>query len=237
MPPRYNPAALAKTYTDILSAGIVRERPAWLPALELYPPGPAPTRSLTPEMTFRDPEAKQPSKTPLFPSRNMSRRQGGKLMAREVQQRPPRIRYPEDELRRKFYGEHPFELVVRPATLVEEEAELRKRVMKVWDGVEGGELNAEAWVRGEVGRELSLMFWPRCVEQCRQARTSFESDGHVAQGRVCAGGQGVPRCEGQGRKGGTGIAQGVRRRGRKTCRGKVPGFGKGAFGGVPKRVG
>jgi small subunit ribosomal protein S23 len=101
-------------------------------------------------MVFRPKEPSQNAIPTMFPSRNHNRRLGAKLMIRELQQRPPRIEYPEDDLRRRFYEEHPFELVNKPATLVEDESKLRDRVLKTWDSVEAGELNGEAWVKGRL---------------------------------------------------------------------------------------
>ncbi|KAI9029410.1 mitochondrial ribosomal protein S25 [Hyaloraphidium curvatum] len=145
MPRRLNPVALANIINDFQAAGIVKEKPVWHTALQLYPPGPSPTRSLTPGMTFRPPSSGEGR--PLFPPRKAQRRLAGQLMVRWAQQRPPRIEYPEDALRRRFYGEHPFELVARPATLVEDEGLLRQRATRTWDSVEGAELNGEAVIK------------------------------------------------------------------------------------------
>lgn len=94
------PAKVYQTAKKSLASRILPEHrrvaPAWLPAIEAIPPTEILTRPYAVQHTMPNQRAKKPSR--LF--------------------RPTRIVYPEDQLRKDFYKDHPWELA-RPRIILE----------------------------------------------------------------------------------------------------------------------
>ena len=85
-----------------MRADYIKQQPAWYQAVLDYPPLPLPPRA-PPSRTAYDQQPSQGSST-------------AKLRRHDL--RPPPIYYIEDDIRRQFFRDHPFE-TFRPTTLVE----------------------------------------------------------------------------------------------------------------------
>lgn len=90
----------------LMRADYIKSEPAWYQAVLQYPPLPLPPKA-PPSRTEYD-------HTPLEPA--VAPGQLAKL--RRIKPRPLPIKYIEDDVRRQFFRDHPFE-AFRPKTLVE----------------------------------------------------------------------------------------------------------------------
>lgn len=122
----FRPARVYQTAKKSLASRIlkdeVRTPPAWLQTVETIPPTEVLTRPYAIQHTAPNPRAKKPRK--LF--------------------RPTRIVYPEDQLRKDFYRDHPWELA-------------RPRIILEMDGMDG---RYRDWSKGL--RQLGM---PLCGER------------------------------------------------------------------------
>ncbi|KAJ3107746.1 mitochondrial ribosomal small subunit component [Phlyctochytrium planicorne] len=106
----------------------------WVHAVSLFPPAPAPLPYVIPSEAGHfsaSGHERTPSKQPNI-AESSKRVKDGELKTRHVRH-PPKIRYPEDALRKEFYATHPFELR-RPISLVETEESLSDPSLRVKDG-------------------------------------------------------------------------------------------------------
>ncbi|KAJ3116935.1 mitochondrial ribosomal small subunit component [Phlyctochytrium bullatum] len=99
--------------------------PPWFYAASLYPPGPAPLPRVVPSEVghFQPPEAESKCEQRQLASVFSPKRTKERELHVKHVKNAPKIRYPEDALRREFYATHPFELS-RPVNLVETEQSL-----------------------------------------------------------------------------------------------------------------
>ncbi|KAF9427492.1 mitochondrial ribosomal small subunit component [Podila epigama] len=113
------PAKIHSYVTKLLKANVMKTPPVWYMATSLAPPSPTFLRERDPSKA--NPEAPLPFET----TRNgqsshneLSRSSRQQKHLRWKSERPKKIVYPEDKLRRRFYEDHPWELR-RPRCLVE----------------------------------------------------------------------------------------------------------------------
>jgi small subunit ribosomal protein S23 len=100
----------------LLRGRIVEKEPRWYQPVLNFPPLPLPPKA-------------PPARTPFD-----QKAESGRQKLRRPKNRPLPIHYLEDDIRRQFYTDHPFE-AFRPTTLVEKgDIELR-------------EVNGEGWTR------------------------------------------------------------------------------------------
>jgi small subunit ribosomal protein S23 len=140
-----------KQVARLMRAGYLKHEPAWYKAVLDYPPLTLPPKAPPSRSSYDLP----PDTPSSIPKRRVPR------------SRPLPIQYIEDDIRRQFFRDHPFE-TYRPVTLVENA------------GVEDTRLNGEAWTRlRQRGRnpspeeyDLSLycanipslgVFFPSCI--------------------------------------------------------------------------
>lgn len=88
----------------LMRAGYIKEEPAWFKAVLNHPPLPLPPRAPATRSSYDQP----PENTST-----------GKM--RPLPRRPLPIYYIEDDIRRQFFRDHPFE-AFRPTTLVEKDS-------------------------------------------------------------------------------------------------------------------
>ncbi|THH18562.1 hypothetical protein EW146_g2442 [Bondarzewia mesenterica] len=89
-----------KQASRLLQAGYLKQKPAWYSAVLENPPLPLPARAPPPRTAYDAPAARSAAK-------------------KEPEPRPLPIIYLEDEVRRQFFRDHPFE-TFRPVTLTED---------------------------------------------------------------------------------------------------------------------
>lgn len=90
------PLRVHQTMSAKMATGQVQAEPAWFRVVAAYPPSTSLVRTLPPQLETKN--KKRKSHKELF--------------------KPHNIIYPEDELRKRFYKDHPWELA-RPRILVE----------------------------------------------------------------------------------------------------------------------
>lgn len=92
----------------LMRADYIKQEPAWYQAVLNYPPLPLPPK--TPPIRTRYDQ---------LPEKNKSLSHKAALKTYEA--KPPPVWYIEDDVRRQFFRDHPFE-AFRPSTLVEDAA-------------------------------------------------------------------------------------------------------------------
>lgn len=97
-----------KQVSRLTRAGFIKTPPVWYEAVLDHPPLPLPPRE-PPSRTSYDSSPSSPSSNQAFASTATKKTQGS---------RPLPITYVEDEIRRQFFRDHPFE-AFRPRTLTE----------------------------------------------------------------------------------------------------------------------
>lgn len=107
----------------LMRAEYITKEPVWYQAALQYPPLPLPPRA-PPSRTDYDRRMTEPAVIP-----------GQRAYMRRIKPKPLPIQYIEDDLRRQFFRDHPFE-AFRPKTLVEGAAIERQH-----------SVNGEAWTR------------------------------------------------------------------------------------------
>ncbi|KAF9931244.1 mitochondrial ribosomal small subunit component [Linnemannia zychae] len=128
------PAKVHSYVTKLLKANLVKFPPVWYPAASLAPPSPTFVRERDP--SGANPNAQLPfeneaemlkkkaakasgaSEPSAIPQKEMTRSSRSQKHLRYKTERPQKIVYPEDKLRRRFYEDHPWELR-RPRCLIE----------------------------------------------------------------------------------------------------------------------
>jgi small subunit ribosomal protein S23 len=90
----------------LMRANYIKKEPAWYQAVLQYPPLPLPPKASTSRTGY--------DHSPDEPKIGT----GQPVKLRKVKTRPLPIRYVEDDVRRQFFRDHPFE-AFRPKTLVE----------------------------------------------------------------------------------------------------------------------
>ncbi|KAF9908567.1 mitochondrial ribosomal small subunit component [Linnemannia zychae] len=127
------PAKVHSYVTKLLKANLIKNPPVWYPAASLAPPSPTFLRERDPsganphgQLPFeKAAEIKQkkealasgtPVPTPTH--KELTRSSRSQKHLRWKTERPQKIVYPEDKLRRRFYEDHPWELR-RPRCLIE----------------------------------------------------------------------------------------------------------------------
>ncbi|KAF9364117.1 mitochondrial ribosomal small subunit component, partial [Mortierella sp. NVP85] len=126
---RSPPAKVHSYVTKLLKANLIKEPPVWYPATTLSPPSPTLLRQrdlsgakLDAQLPFEakaeEAKAEEGSTTasasPSIPVRSSRTTKHLRFKT----ERPRKIVYPEDRLRRRFYEDHPWELR-RPRCLIE----------------------------------------------------------------------------------------------------------------------
>lgn len=131
------PAKVHSYVTKLLKANLIKNPPVWYPAASLAPPSPTFLRERDPsganlhaQLQFeKEAEIKnkkealaagQPAPAPSTSTaqRELTRSSRSQKHLRWKTERPQKIVYPEDKLRRRFYEDHPWELR-RPRCLIE----------------------------------------------------------------------------------------------------------------------
>lgn len=132
------PAKVHSYVTKLLKANVIKNPPVWYPAASLAPPSPTFLRERDPsgakphaQLPFekeaeaqKAKEAKEaaaagaPVPAPEPAHKELSRSSRQQKHLRWKTERPQKIVYPEDKLRRRFYEDHPWELR-RPRCLIE----------------------------------------------------------------------------------------------------------------------
>ncbi|KAG0349260.1 mitochondrial ribosomal small subunit component [Podila humilis] len=114
------PAKIHSHVTKLLKGGVIKNPPIWYAATTLAPPSPTFLREQDPSKA--NPRATLPFEDVLQPSslpkKELLRSSRSQKHLRWKPERPQKIVYPEDKLRRRFYEDHPWELR-RPRCLVE----------------------------------------------------------------------------------------------------------------------
>ncbi|KAG0373276.1 MAG: mitochondrial ribosomal protein S25 [Linnemannia gamsii] len=131
------PAKVHSYVTKLLKANLIRNPPVWYPAASLAPPSPTFLRERDPsgakphaQLPFeKEAEIRQkiealasgapaPASTEASAHKELTRSSRSQKHLRWKTERPQKIVYPEDKLRRRFYEDHPWELR-RPRCLIE----------------------------------------------------------------------------------------------------------------------
>lgn len=89
-----------------MRANYIKKEPAWYPAVLSYPPLPLPPKAPPPRTEYDY----EPQGTKIG--------SGKTIKLRPQKPRPLPVKYIEDDVRRQFFRDHPFE-AFRPRTLVE----------------------------------------------------------------------------------------------------------------------
>lgn len=113
------PAKIHNYVTKLLKGNVIKNPPVWYPATTLAPPSPTFLRERDPSKA--SPRAELPfesNSTSSSQKKELSRSSRSQKHLRWKSERPQKIVYPEDKLRRRFYEDHPWELR-RPRCLVE----------------------------------------------------------------------------------------------------------------------
>ncbi|CAG8446509.1 13691_t:CDS:2 [Dentiscutata heterogama] len=114
---RGSPTKLHNHVSRLLAGGIYKVPPIWYPVMKVIPPGSSVLRS---PLQFQEPTLPQSR----CEGRNRVKSFAFKHLRTKVA-RPQRIVYEEDSLRRRFYRDHPYELL-RPQNLIEKEIPVRE---------------------------------------------------------------------------------------------------------------
>ncbi|CAG8789143.1 36276_t:CDS:2 [Gigaspora margarita] len=114
---RGSPTKLHNHVSRLLAGGIYKVPPIWYPVMKAIPPGSSVLRS---PLQFQEPTLSQSQSE----NRHRVKSYGFKHLRTKVA-RPQRIVYEEDSLRRRFYRDHPYELL-RPQSLIEKETPVRE---------------------------------------------------------------------------------------------------------------
>ncbi|CAG8643910.1 18617_t:CDS:2, partial [Acaulospora morrowiae] len=108
--------------------GLYKTPPVWYPVMKAYPPGPSILRS---PLQFQ--------KTSL---RENNKRKVKHLKTKVSKPQP--IEFPEDKLRRRFYKDHPYELL-RPQVLIENESPIEDEILL--DNIHPSRVNGESVIK------------------------------------------------------------------------------------------
>ncbi|KAL1918397.1 mitochondrial 37S ribosomal protein mS23 [Calcarisporiella thermophila] len=109
---RARPSQIHHQVKNLLKGGLLKEQPAWYPAVRLIPPGPSIVFSHQAQDFLGEGKSHGPT------TKTRTHHQQKHLRTRKP--RPQPIIYPEDRLRHRFFRDHPFELH-RPRVLIEGE--------------------------------------------------------------------------------------------------------------------
>ncbi|OAQ34430.1 hypothetical protein K457DRAFT_88103 [Linnemannia elongata AG-77] len=114
------PAKVHSYVTKLLKANLIKNPPVWYPAASLAPPSPTFLREPQIKKTKEAIAAGLPAPAPASASvqKELTRSSRSQKHLRWKTERPQKIVYPEDKLRRRFYEDHPWELR-RPRCLIE----------------------------------------------------------------------------------------------------------------------
>ncbi|KAJ1979169.1 mitochondrial ribosomal small subunit component [Dimargaris xerosporica] len=124
MRPRLKASQVYRRMANLLRSQVRSTEPAWLAAMEKVPPGPTMVRdpslfATCPRLPFESAantgstKASQPELSPsrFFVSPERKPRQTNHRQLKTRPPKPPMITFPEDRLRRRFYKDHPHELL------------------------------------------------------------------------------------------------------------------------------
>ncbi|KAJ1563758.1 mitochondrial ribosomal small subunit component, partial [Nowakowskiella sp. JEL0078] len=129
------------TILDNFDRAMVRTnivKPAWYAAVQLFPPGEIPLRTVNPleHGNYLPPShTVQLIKSQLMNAVSSKRRQKSKNFKQLLFSRPLKILYPEDSLRDRFYRQHPWELN-RPIEIIETDESIAES--RDWSTLSGG---------------------------------------------------------------------------------------------------
>jgi small subunit ribosomal protein S23 len=131
------PAKVHSYVTKLLKANLIKNPPVWYPAASLAPPSPTFLRERDPsganphaQLQFeKEAEIRNkkealaagqpaPASSTSTAQKELTRSSRSQKHLRWKTERPQKIVYPEDKLRRRFYEDHPWELR-RPRCLIE----------------------------------------------------------------------------------------------------------------------
>ncbi|KAI8358907.1 mitochondrial ribosomal protein S25 [Mortierella sp. GBAus27b] len=113
---RSPPAKVHSYVTKLLKANLIKTPPVWYTATTLAPPSPTFIRE--PEAAAEAEATSAGANSTSSSIHNVTRSSRSNKHLRSKTERPQKIVYPEDRLRRRFYEDHPWELR-RPRCLVE----------------------------------------------------------------------------------------------------------------------
>ena len=125
-----NPATLLRNIDRAIKANNIQHKPAWVNAVKLIPP----SVSNLGTCIASEVGAFNPNSLTSPHGASSSRRKFANYDG--IYRRPPKIVYPEDEIREAFYRWHPFELD-RPMVVRETMGSLNPKTFK--DGIAGPE--------------------------------------------------------------------------------------------------
>ena len=156
MPPKLpklkrNPWKIVQDAQRKLSANPGRPVPVWFNAISAVPMGPKPYASLTePNNSIQFDNENAPTLKLIYEkqmndSMRMSRNKNASLGRSQYVTKPPLIVYDEDEIRKTFYNQHPFELD-RPRSLVFDE---KVCYNASWTSIHGGDEETRIPLCGE----------------------------------------------------------------------------------------
>ncbi|KAI8826070.1 mitochondrial ribosomal protein S25-domain-containing protein [Fimicolochytrium jonesii] len=134
-PLRNNAYTLCQNVTRLVDAERIKQTPAWYQAVLRFPGAQFTPNGIIPAQQgqFRKPTTTASPSTPFSTTEHNLYKRGNRNYKPKYVTRPPRIVYPEDEIRRAFYRWHPLELR-RPRSLVETEETLG---VKDWSTIFG----------------------------------------------------------------------------------------------------
>ncbi|CAG8536407.1 11515_t:CDS:2 [Diversispora eburnea] len=136
---RGSPTKLHNHVSRLLKGGIYKTPPTWYPVMKLYPPGPSILRS---PLQFVD---------PLLTDNNKRKDDTSKNLKTKIP-RPPKIEFPEDRLRKRFYKDHPYELL-KPQTLLENKFSNREN----WESLLGNKHPSQVTGESVIKYQLHLI--------------------------------------------------------------------------------
>ncbi|EPS43209.1 hypothetical protein H072_2792 [Dactylellina haptotyla CBS 200.50] len=111
LPQGANPLRIYKDTAQLLSSGILRKEPPWYRVVASVPPSTILIRTAPVEFEPNQASHRQENRQIYRPSKKSK-----KFF------RPGHVRYPEDDLRKTFFSDHPWELA-RPRILVEDDGD------------------------------------------------------------------------------------------------------------------
>ncbi|KAG9294212.1 hypothetical protein G9A89_021571 [Geosiphon pyriformis] len=153
MPLRIPPTQLANHVARLIKGGIYKTPPVWFQVVQTHPPGPSllrtsgTTKQLSETLFKKEISEKFEAPDTEKPKGLSYRKKHTQKKLRTRPDQPQPIVYPEDRLRRRFYRDHPYELL-RPRILMEKEIPADK----VWtsllaDGEHASEITGESVIQ------------------------------------------------------------------------------------------
>ncbi|CAG8503218.1 24132_t:CDS:2 [Dentiscutata erythropus] len=135
---RGSPTKLHNHVSRLLAGGIYKAPPIWYPVMKAVPPGSSVLRS---PLQFQEPTLPQSR----CEGRNRVKSFAFKHLRTKVA-RPQKIVYEEDSLRRRFYRDHPYELL-RPQSLIEKEIPVREDWSTLLNTKNPTQINGESVIK------------------------------------------------------------------------------------------